>query len=64
MDEIKAAEVIARCTRAMIRTFGMVSENSVRLFRGEAPAYSEKAFDDVMVEEGVDWNSVCKKLYH
>ena len=53
-----AAEIIATSARAMIRAMGMCAENANREYRGEAPAYAEKAFFAIIEEEGIGHSAV------
>jgi len=62
-DEIKAAVINARCATALIRAMGMQAENQLRLHRNEVPAYDNKSFDDVIVEEGVSWNQISTYIF-
>jgi hypothetical protein len=58
-DEIKAATINARCTTALIRAMGMQAANSQ--FPQDQP-YTEKDFQNVIVEEGTHWNAVASVL--
>lgn len=58
----ECAKVIAASARAIIMAMGMQAENQMREHRGEAPAYVYQAFDDLIVETGIDHNSVISRL--
>ncbi len=62
MDE-RVATVSADIARALIRAMGMQAENQDREHRGASPAYTEKAFVDIIDEEGIGYNSVRINLY-
>jgi hypothetical protein len=59
----EAVTVGADIARALIRAMGMQAENQDREHRGAAPAYTEKAFFDIIDEEGIGYNSVRINLY-
>jgi hypothetical protein len=63
MDE-KIAVLLARIACANLRSAGMQAENTERERNGLALAYGERAFNDVITEEGVGWNDICSLLYH
>ena len=48
--------------RALIRAMGMQAENDCRAHRGEAPAYGEQAFLDMIDWEGAGSNAVIHTL--
>ena len=52
------AEVMAASARAHARVEGMKAENTQRELRGEALAYPDQQFFDVIDEEGIGVNSV------
>ncbi len=58
------AIVNASVARAMIRAMGMQAENKQREVTGNSMAYTEQAFNDIIIEEGIDWNTVCRQLFH
>jgi hypothetical protein len=62
-EEQKAAAVNARVACAMIRAMGMQAENAARILRGEPIAYTEEAFDRVIIEEGIHGNAIHRALY-
>jgi hypothetical protein len=62
-DEIKLGRVMSACTTAMIRAMGMQAENQQRIHQGNALAYDEKAFENVIIEEGVHWNAIHGILF-
>lgn len=61
MDDNKimeAAKLIANSSAALIEAMGMMSENIERANRGESLAYTEEAFNKVVMNNGIDYNSV------
>ena len=52
-DAMKAAILYAASVRAMIIAMAYQAENQQRAYRGEAPAYPEKAFLDMLEKENV-----------
>lgn len=61
-DEImKAAQLIANSSAALIEAMGMMSENIERANRGESLAYTEEAFNKVVRDNGIDYNSVISR---
>ena len=48
--------------RATIKALGMMSENLQRVHRGESLAYDAKAFEALIDEEQVGWNSIISQL--
>lgn len=46
---------------AFIEVQGMIAENQVRSRKGEAPAYDEKAFNEVAVKYGMEYNALIDK---
>jgi hypothetical protein len=60
----KAVEVLGRITRAQIRVEGMKAENMIRQRRDESIAYHEDNFEAIILEEGIDHNSVVERLFH
>lgn len=57
-SEQKAAYVIAQAACASAAVAGMSAENQWRAHRGEAPAYTEAAFQEVPREYGLHHNDV------
>lgn len=63
-DEImKAAQLIANSSAALIEAMGMMSENIERANRGESLAYTEEAFNKVVEDNGIDYNSVISRSW-
>lgn len=63
-DEImKAAQLIANSSAALIEAMGMMSENIERANRGESLAYTEEAFNKVVRDNGIDYNSVISRSW-
>jgi opacity protein-like surface antigen len=60
----QVAVLNARVACALIRMAALQAENQDRASRGAAPAYTEAAFQAIIDEEGIGWNSVCSLLYH
>jgi hypothetical protein len=46
----------------MLRGLGMISENLQRVHRRESLAYTDKAFEEVIDEFSIGWNSVIRQL--
>lgn len=66
MDDNKimeAAKLIANSSAALIEAMGMVSENIERANRGESLAYTEEAFNKVVMNNGIDYNSVMSRSW-
>lgn len=66
MDDNKimeAAKLIANSSAALIEAMGMMSENIERANRGESLAYTEEAFDKVVMNNGIDYNSVMSRSW-
>lgn len=64
MDDNKimeAAKLIANSSAALIEAMGMMSENIERANRGESLAYTEEAFNKVVRDNGIDYNSVISR---
>ena len=64
MDDNKimeAAKLIANSSAALIEAMGMMSENIERANRGESLAYTEEAFNKVVMNNGIDYNSVMRR---
>ena len=66
MDDNKimeAAKLIANSSAALIEAMGMMSENIERANRGESLAYTEEAFNKVVLNNGIDYNSVMSRSW-
>lgn len=66
MDDNKimeAAKLIANSSAALIEAMGMMSENIERANRGESLAYTEEAFNKVVMNNGIDYNSVMNRSW-
>ena len=66
MDDNKimeAAMLIANSSAALIEAMGMMSENIERANRGESLAYTEEAFNKVVMNNGIDYNSVMSRSW-
>lgn len=64
MDDNKimeAAKLIANSSAALIEAMGMMGENIERANRGESLAYTEEAFNKVVMNNGIDYNSVMSR---
>lgn len=60
---IEAAKLIANSSAALIEAMGMMSENIERANRGESLAYTEEAFNKVVTDNGIDYNSVISRSW-
>lgn len=61
-DEImKAAQLIANSSAALIEAMGMMSENIERANRGESLAYTEDHFMKVIQDNGITYNNVIQR---
>lgn len=60
---MKAAQLIANSSAALIEAMGMMSENIERANRGESLAYTEEAFNKVVMNNGIDYNSVMSRSW-
>ena len=58
----QVALVISQSVAAQIRLAGMLALNSERERRGETLAYDEAAFEAVIQEFGLGWNTVVTTL--
>lgn len=58
---MEAAKLIANSSAALIEAMGMMSENIERANRGESLAYTEEAFNKVVKDNGIDYNSVISR---
>ena len=66
MDDNKimeAAKLIANSSAALIEAMGMMSENIERANRGESLAYTEEAFNKVVMNNGIDYNGVMSRSW-
>ena len=66
MDDNKimeAAKLIANSSAALIEAMGMMSENIERANRGESLAYTEEAFNKVIMNNRIDYNSVMSRSW-
>lgn len=66
MDDNKimeAARLIANSSAALIEAMGMMSENIERANRGESLAYTEEAFNKMVMNNGIDYNSVMSRSW-
>lgn len=66
MDDNKimeAAKLIANSSAALTEAMGMMSENIERANRGESLAYTEEAFNKVVMNNGIDYNSVMSRSW-
>lgn len=66
MDDNKimeAAKLIANSSAALIEAMGMMSENIERANRGESLVYTEEAFNKVVMNNGIDYNSVMSRSW-
>lgn len=60
---MEAAKLIANSSAALIEAMGMMSENIERANRGESLAYTEEAFNKVVRDNGIDYNSVISRSW-
>lgn len=61
-DEImKAAQLIANSSAALIQAIGMMSENIERANRGESLAYTENQFMKLIQDNGITYNDVIQR---
>lgn len=60
--EREHAMIVANAARATIRAMGMQAENQQRESNDEAPAYVEKDFVALIVDECIDWNYVIEQI--
>jgi hypothetical protein len=58
----RAALLFSQSVCAMLRGFGMISENLQRVHRGESIAYTDQMFEEVMNEFSIGWNSAVMLL--
>lgn len=62
MDE-RIALLNAQVACALIRMAALQAENQDRAYRSASPAYTEGAFQAIIDEEGIGWNSARSLLY-
>lgn len=62
-DEQKAAFIFSQSICALAEIEGMKAENKYRERRGEATAYNEKSFFDVIDKYGIHHNAVVQFFY-
>ena len=60
---MEAAKLIANSSAALIEAMGMMSENIERANRGESLEYPEEAFNKVVMNNGIDYNSVMSRSW-
>lgn len=60
---MEAVKLIANSSAALIEAMGMMSENIERANRGESLAYTEEAFNKVVMNNGIDYNSVMSRSW-
>lgn len=61
-DEImKAAQLIANSSAALIEAMGMMSENIERANRGESLAYTEDSFMKLIQDNRITYNDVIQR---
>ena len=60
---MEAAKLIVNSSAALIEAMGMMSENIERANRGESLAYTEEAFNKVVMNNGIDYNSVVSRSW-
>ena len=60
--EERAAFIISQSVVAMIEAMGMVAENDVRKHRGEAMAYDEYSFQQLIERSGIHHNAAVNFL--
>lgn len=58
---MEAAKLIANSSAALIEAMGMMSENIERANRGESLAYTEEAFNKVVMNNGEKWRRTMGK---
>jgi len=58
----ESALLFSQSICAMLRGLGMFSLNLQRLHRGESLAYDDTAFEKVIEEFGIGWNSAITML--
>jgi hypothetical protein len=63
-DAKKAAMVIAQAAAGMIEAIGMEAANRQAAANGHAEPYGEAAFQALVVNQGLDWNTLVTNLVH
>jgi len=58
-----AAYINSQCTCAIIEAMSMQAENMSRFHSGQAMAYTEKDFKDMMNQYEIGTNSVIERLW-
>lgn len=58
---MKAAQLIANSSAALIQAMGMMSENIERDNRGESLAYTEDSFMKLIQDNGITYNDVIQR---
>ena len=58
---MKAAQLIANSSAALIQAIGMMSENIERANRGESLAYTEDQFMKLIQDNGITYNDVIQR---
>lgn len=58
---MKAAQLIANSSAALIEAMGMMSENIERANRGESLAYTEDPFMKLIQDNGITYNDVIQR---
>ena len=54
---------IAMSVQSLIKAMGMQAENKQREAQGLAPAYNEKAFLDIIEENGIHHNAILTRWH-
>lgn len=60
---MKAAQLIANSSAALIEAMGMMSENIDRANRGESLAYTEDSFMKLIEDNGITYNDVIQRVW-
>lgn len=58
---MKAAQLIANSSAALIEAMGMMSENIKRTNMGESLAYTEDSFMKLIQDNGITYNDVIQR---
>lgn len=58
---MKAAQLIANSSAALIQAMGMMSENIERANRGESMAYTEDSFMKLIQDNKITYNNVIQR---
>lgn len=48
---------LGEIAEALIKMEGMRAENEFRKIKGESPAYTMEQFEDLIIEQGLDFNA-------